>query len=74
MADTLEKIKKTRQRIGIPPSPDAGQTYFTKREAAGYLRTSERSIRELEKRGLLKREKLSMGKVIYTKAALDAVP
>ena len=63
-----------RIRHGIPPSPDPGQSYFTKREAAGYLRMSERSIKRLEARGLLRRSKLSAGKIIYSKVALDAVP
>jgi hypothetical protein len=66
--------KPTRRRLGIPPAPDPKQCYFTKREAAGYLRMSERSIRRLEERQLLRRCQLSSGKVIYSKTALDAVP
>lgn len=66
--------KTARQRHGIPPPPDPNCRFFTKREAAGYLRMCERSVMRLVARGLLSRCQLSSGVVKFSKAALDAVP
>ena len=61
----------TRRRRGalIPPSPPDQQNY-TLREAAGYLRLCEKSIRNIVKRGLLKGSR-GTGKWVFTRKALD---
>jgi hypothetical protein len=67
--DTKNAQLRHRRGALIPPSPPDQQNY-TLREAAGYLRLCEKSIRNLVKRGLLKGSR-GTGKYVFTKKALD---